>query len=80
VLLRSSVCSDEKPFHMAKDFAKSHNWQTPIDEVDAAARILDPVRLACSLLLFFLRVCVFFFFFFFVLRYSSHREHPLSNV
>eukprot|EP00013_Stygamoeba_regulata_P009210 CAMPEP_0177671938 /NCGR_PEP_ID=MMETSP0447-20121125/25026_1 /TAXON_ID=0 /ORGANISM="Stygamoeba regulata, Strain BSH-02190019" /LENGTH=716 /DNA_ID=CAMNT_0019179475 /DNA_START=51 /DNA_END=2201 /DNA_ORIENTATION=+ len=35
--------NDEKPYHMAKGFAQAHDWQTPIDEVDAAARILDPV-------------------------------------
>ena len=27
----------------ARKIAEQHNFQTPIDEVDAAARILDPV-------------------------------------
>eukprot|EP00400_MALV-I_sp_L67-5_P001198 gene1198-722_t len=35
--------NDERPLHSACKFAKDHNWQTPIDEIDAAARILDPV-------------------------------------
>ena len=35
--------NDERPLHMACKFSKEHNWQTPIDEIDAAARILDPV-------------------------------------
>ncbi len=35
--------NDEKPTHLAADHASRHNFQTPIDEIDAAARILDPV-------------------------------------
>ena len=35
--------NDEKPNHLAADHAVRHNFQTPIDEIDAAARILDPV-------------------------------------
>ena len=45
-LLRN-LCSwinDENPFEKSKEIAAS-NFQTPIDEVDAMARILDPVRL-----------------------------------
>ena len=35
--------NDEKPNHLAADHASRHNFQTPIDEIDAASRILDPV-------------------------------------
>ncbi|GAB5371548.1 hypothetical protein AAMO2058_001589300 [Amorphochlora amoebiformis] len=35
--------NDENPLHKAAAYAKSANFQTPIDEIDAAARILDPV-------------------------------------
>ncbi|CEL92767.1 unnamed protein product [Vitrella brassicaformis CCMP3155] len=35
--------NDENPLPKAKDIADKHHFQTPIDEVDAAARILDPV-------------------------------------
>ncbi|KAH8052496.1 short chain dehydrogenase [Aureococcus anophagefferens] len=34
--------NDEKPTALAVDHAKAHDFQTPLDEVDAAARILDP--------------------------------------
>ena len=35
--------NDENPLERAANTAAKHNFQTPIDEVDAAARILDPV-------------------------------------
>ena len=35
--------NDENPVDKAARYAAEHNFQTPIDEVDAAARILDPV-------------------------------------
>ena len=35
--------NDEKPVHLAAGHAREAHFQTPIDEVDAAARILDPV-------------------------------------
>eukprot|EP00392_Amoebophrya_sp_AT5.2_P008473 g8500.t1 len=35
--------NDEKPVKQAFEHAKTRNWQTPIDEIDAAARILDPI-------------------------------------
>lgn len=35
--------NDEKPVELAMKHEKQHNFQTPLDEVDAAARILDPV-------------------------------------
>lgn len=34
--------NDEKPVRQAFEHAQKSSWQTPIDEVDAAARILDP--------------------------------------
>jgi NAD(P)-dependent dehydrogenase (short-subunit alcohol dehydrogenase family) len=35
--------NDENPLEKASKIAKTNLFQTPIDEVDAAARILDPV-------------------------------------
>lgn len=36
--------NDEKPIHMAYAHTTTNkSWQTPIDEIDAAARVLDPV-------------------------------------
>jgi NAD(P)-dependent dehydrogenase (short-subunit alcohol dehydrogenase family) len=35
--------NDEKPIELAAEHASRHHFQTPLDEVDAAARILDPV-------------------------------------
>ena len=35
--------NDENPLPTAQRIAENHQFQTPIDEVDAAARILDPV-------------------------------------
>ena len=35
--------NDEKPIALAVQHEKTHNFQTPIDELDAASRVLDPV-------------------------------------
>eukprot|EP00128_Syssomonas_multiformis_P016444 Colp12_sorted_trinity150504_noHs@22212 len=35
--------NDEKPLEKAVAHEKKHNFQTPLDEIDAAARVLDPV-------------------------------------
>eukprot|EP00656_Telonema_subtile_P051553 TRINITY_DN6963_c0_g1_i1.p1 TRINITY_DN6963_c0_g1~~TRINITY_DN6963_c0_g1_i1.p1 ORF type:complete len:506 (+),score=168.33 TRINITY_DN6963_c0_g1_i1:264-1781(+) len=35
--------NDENPLEKAQAYADKHSFQTPIDEIDAAARILDPV-------------------------------------
>jgi NAD(P)-dependent dehydrogenase (short-subunit alcohol dehydrogenase family) len=35
--------NDENPLQKASQTAKQNIFQTPIDEVDAAARILDPI-------------------------------------
>lgn len=35
--------NDEKPIDLAVKHEKKHKFQTPLDEVDAAARVLDPV-------------------------------------
>ena len=35
--------NDENPLQKAQRVFKTHDFQTPIDEIDAAARILDPV-------------------------------------
>jgi NAD(P)-dependent dehydrogenase (short-subunit alcohol dehydrogenase family) len=37
--------NDENPIHAAAKTAKTNNFQTPLDEVDAAMRILDPIFL-----------------------------------
>jgi len=35
--------NDEKPAAQAAADAHTHNFQTPLDEIDAAARVLDPI-------------------------------------
>ena len=40
--------NDENPVHKASRYAAEAGFQTPIDEEDAAARILDPVMLGCG--------------------------------
>jgi NAD(P)-dependent dehydrogenase (short-subunit alcohol dehydrogenase family) len=35
--------NDENPLEKASRIAKQNKFQTPIDEIDAAARILDPI-------------------------------------
>ena len=40
--------NDEKPIERAAAHAETHHFQTPLDEVDAAARILDPVLSAVN--------------------------------
>ena len=35
--------NDEKPMEIAARHGERHNFQTPIDEIDAAARVLDPI-------------------------------------
>ena len=35
--------NDENPTGRAVEHARRHAFQTPLDEIDAAARILDPV-------------------------------------
>ena len=39
----------ENPLEKASKIAETNNFQTPIDEVDAAARILDPVFVGVNL-------------------------------
>merc|ERR1719230_1550849 len=41
--------NDENPLPTAQRIAADHGFQTPIDEVDAAARILDPVLVGMKL-------------------------------
>ena len=40
--------NDEKPLEKAAAHANDHHFQCPLDEIDAAARILDPVLSACG--------------------------------
>ncbi|CAI5737026.1 unnamed protein product [Hyaloperonospora brassicae] len=35
--------NDENPLAKAHAYAEAHDFQTPIDEIDAAARVLDPI-------------------------------------
>lgn len=41
--------TDENPYDMTQAKMDEHNFQCPIDEADAMARILDPVRLSIEL-------------------------------
>ena len=41
--------NDENPLEKASKIAKTNLFQTPIDEIDAAARILDPIFVAINL-------------------------------
>ena len=40
--------NDEKPMERAAAHAENHHFQTPLDEVDAASRVLDPVLSAIN--------------------------------
>lgn len=40
--------NDENPLVKAKRYGEKHNFQCPLDEIDAAARILDPVVVAVN--------------------------------
>ena len=40
--------NDEKPLERAREHAETHAFQTPLDEIDAAARILDPILSAVN--------------------------------
>lgn len=40
--------NDENPFEKAADIATDNNFQTPIDEVDAAARVIDPIMIGIN--------------------------------
>ncbi len=35
--------NDENPTEIAKRISAEHNFQTPLDELDAAARVVDPI-------------------------------------
>ena len=41
--------NDENPLDIASRTAEAHDFQTPLDEVDAAARILDPIFVGVKL-------------------------------
>jgi hypothetical protein len=43
LLLRLTPPQDENPLPKAAVIAAAHNFQTPLDEIDAAARVLDPM-------------------------------------
>ena len=43
VRLTFSWINDENPLAKAHAYAEAHDFQTPIDEIDAAARVLDPI-------------------------------------
>ena len=40
--------TDEKPLEKAAAHAEAHHFQTPLDEIDAASRVLDPILSACN--------------------------------
>ena len=35
--------NDENPLEKAHGIAERHDFQTPLDEIDAAARVVDPI-------------------------------------
>lgn len=37
------LLQDENPLPKAAQIAREYNFQTPLDEVDAAMRVLDPI-------------------------------------
>ena len=41
--LKLGWINDEKPIQKAVAHEKNHKFQTPLDEIDAAARVLDPI-------------------------------------
>ena len=40
--------NDEKPLAKAAAHAEAHHFQTPLDEIDAAARVVDPITVAVN--------------------------------
>ena len=38
-----SWINDENPVEMAERIAAEHSFQTPLDEIDAASRVIDPI-------------------------------------
>ena len=40
--------NEENPLEKASKYAAKHNFQTPLDEIDAASRILDPIFTALN--------------------------------
>jgi len=40
--------NDENPLEIARRTAEMSNFQTPIDEIDAAARVLDPIMVGIN--------------------------------
>ena len=40
--------NDENPIGRAREIFEKNNFQTPIDEIDAAARILDPIMVGAN--------------------------------
>ena len=43
VIFLQGWINDENPLEKASKIAKNNHFQTPIDEIDAAARICDPI-------------------------------------
>ncbi|KAI9917995.1 hypothetical protein PsorP6_012399 [Peronosclerospora sorghi] len=39
----TSWINDENPRNVSVHIAENHNFQTPLDEIDAASRVLDPI-------------------------------------
>ena len=38
--------NDENPLEKAAALAKDYDFQTPLDEIDAAARVIDPILMS----------------------------------
>ena len=43
LLTSSGWINDENPLEKAQKIAETNKFQTPLDEIDAAARIVDPI-------------------------------------
>jgi len=43
LITSSGWINDENPLEKAQKIAETNKFQTPLDEIDAAARIVDPI-------------------------------------
>lgn len=51
--------SDEMPYHVAQKRVEMSGlgWEPPLDDIDGASRVLDPVCLLCSLSILIVSRC-----------------------
>lgn len=48
IVMITNRINDENPLELAAKIAVTNDFQTPIDEIDAAARIIDPILFGVS--------------------------------